>query len=225
MALPTTLYFLKEDGSMTKIVNAVRWTRKPVFVAGGAYRDTFNAAYLGAAHKSGLPPNAATVATAFVGGFPIGADGADVDMKTSTISDSSITKDTVVLPDEVAHYPWRTKRYVRWLWEFWDASTVGDAMTLTVTTTIGSATITVSDCALLTPGQAISATGIPTGAIIFNFLEPASGSMLVNDTTVKLSHQATASASVAATLTGSNRLGMVWEDEVVDWGSEISFPI
>jgi hypothetical protein len=222
MAFPPVLYIYKIDGSMTKVSGAVAWTRKRVIYSGGAYRDTFNAGYMGTSFPASL---VLTGAAESVGGFPIGADGGTLDIKTSTITDSSITGDTVSLPDEVAHYPWRSKEFIRWMWEFWDATTVGAAMSYTVTTVSGSPNLTVGDNTLFTPGQEISGAGIPAGAIVVDFLQPASGSMIINRTTVQLNMNATASATVTATLTGANRLAAAFEDECIDWGEQISYPV
>jgi hypothetical protein len=225
MGFPPILYIYKLDGSQTKVTGALAFTRKRVVCYGTPYRDSFNAAWMGAGYLPYLVPNAPTVATAKIGGFPIGADGADVDVKTSTISDSSLSKDTVSLPDEVSHYPWRSKQYLRYLWQFWDAATVGEAISLTVTTVSGSANVTVADSQLLTPGQEISGAGIPVGARISDFLTLTSGSMQINQTQVQLTMQCTASATVTATLTGANLLATAFEDECSDWGEAISYPV
>lgn len=91
--------------------------------------------------------------------------------------------------------------------EWWDATTPGHAMTMTVTTVSGSATLTVPSTRRLTIGQAITGTGIPTGAKIADFLNTSATPGLV--TSVLLTHQCTASASVEATLTGANLIAQM----------------
>lgn len=216
MSFPTTLYLYKADGSQTKHSNGAAVTRKRVLFSRDAYRDIFNAAQIGGS----------LVSSDNVGGIsaPKVGDGALTTGLYSTLVPSTITNvESFSLSDEVSHYAWRVKEYVRWLVEVWDSAVVGHAMTMTVDTTSGSATITVPDGTLLTPGQAISGTGIPTGAKVLEILPITDG--IPSRTSVKLTHKCTASAAVEATLTGSNRIGWCFEDELMDAGSEISFPV
>lgn len=227
MALPTTIYVEKENGSQTLISNAVQWTRKRVLWSEGAYRDSFGASFMG-----GAIPNANDIAGPSLAGALIGQGGVSgsgpatttyLTEVPATISSPAQDVQVISLSDEIGHYPWRVKEYIRWQLQFWDAATVGLAIpSLSVATTSGSATLTTSDTTLLTPGQAISGTGIPTGAIVLAHLDISDG--LPNRTQIIISSQATASATVIATLTGSNCLGSFFEDEIIGWGSAISFP-
>lgn len=222
MSLPNPLFIYKEDGSQTKIVDALRWTRKPVIYSEAAYRDLFNAALMG-----GAIPNGANGATDSIAGAQLAIDGVTKALTYLTQVPSSIVPSTgvsvVSLSDEIGHYPWRVKQYIRWVWEFWDDVTPGIEMTMSVTTVSGSPIITVPDNKLLTPGQGITGAGIPASTTILSIMPVTEGLPIF--TTAVLSQQATASATVAATLSGSNLVGRAFEDEVIDWGAEISFPV
>lgn len=125
--------------------------------------------------------------------------------------------------DTVKHRTFRQKFLLRMAREFWDGADVGFAGGITATTASGSAVITVPTNEGLVVGQKISGTGIPAGARIVG-IPNAPHSVLsdvANDmalyspygTKVILSHQATADATITATLSGSNWIGAVWMDE------------
>lgn len=210
MALPTTLY-VPVDDFKHKFSAAANVSRKPVRCFDrDVRRDTIDAAYLGNAHNT-LGTTGSTVSL---------AGGAEAVVQNSTaFADASFQEG-----DEYNHIWPRQTEKLRTMVQFWSGA-IGHAMTLTVDTTSGSATIIVPDNELLTPGQLISGTGIPTGARILSVLVPEAASATNHNfsrTKVILSHQCTATASVEATLTGSDLLGWVWDDEHKGWSQEPS---
>lgn len=220
--LTSPLFVEKENGSLTKIEFAKGFSRKRVCYSENTYRDIFGAAAMGR-----VIPNAADAAADSISGAQLATDALAAITHTTKVSgtlSAAASSVDVSLSDDVSHYPNRIKEYIRWKLEFWDATTVGIAIaSLSVTTTSGSAIIVVADSSLLTPGQAISGTGIPAGTTISEILPIADG--IHSKTSVVLSSQATASGTVIATLTGSNCLGSFYEDEVIGWGGEVSFPL
>jgi hypothetical protein len=121
---------------------------------------------------------------------------------------NTVTKVTVV-DDSVAAVEPRPWEKIVTLVEFWDAATVGQAIAaLSVTLTSGSATVTVPDNHLLTPGQAIAGTGIPLGSIILR--------LSVSDQTVAvISQNATSNGAQTAALTGANRIAYYFAPEAI----------
>lgn len=216
MAFPTTLYAYLEGGIQVKITGAVRETRKPVITWDKEkYRDTPSLVVGGAA---GTDSNAAPEVTSaqISGGVnpTVTFDGSGTIEVTGASS--------VLQEDAYTHIPKRNVPKLDELVEYWDSETVGDAMTLSVTTVSGSAVITVPDAQLLTPGQAIAGTGIPLGTVILDILSESAG--VITKTTAVMSQQATGTATVSATLTGGNRVGKYKESEFLGWGEEISTP-
>lgn len=221
MAFPANLYGYQEDGSQVNILTALAVTRKRQLWSENCYRDSFSAAFMGAAI-----PNPAQTADS-VSGAQLVNELQTSDLY-STLVPATLTaiagEKSVSLSDEISHAQWRVKQYVRWLRQWWDAATVGHAMTISVTTVSGSGIITVPDASLLTPLQGITGAGIPAGTIILDIMPISASSGLPQTTSAVISQAATASATVAAVLTGSNLLGEVWEDEFISWGAGISFP-
>lgn len=211
--LPSPLYAILETGVQVKIEGAAKQTRKPIIVYDGTtYRDTPSLVVGGAGAAFG-----ADAAVSVSGG---------TSQTVTTVGATSIeivAPSSVELEDAYTHIPQRFIPRLETLSEFWDDDTVGLAMTMTVTTVSGSAVITVPDATLLTPGQGITGTGIPAGTIILNILSQAAG--VITTTTAVMSQQATASGSVAAVLTGSNKVGEFMQSEFVAWGSSISTPV
>lgn len=210
MALVTPLYALLEGGTQVKIVGAFKQTRKPIIVWDKEmYRDTPTAVVGGIAGVGGTD-----TLISVAGGVNPTASG---DVTDYVSADTSVEQE-----DAFTHVPKRYVPKLDTLVEFWDADTVGLAMTLSVTTVSGSGEITVPDAQLLTPGQGITGTGIPAGTVILSILSQSNG---VIDTTVAvMSQQATATGTAAATLTGSNKVGEFMQSEFLDWGGENTIP-
>lgn len=210
MALPTPLEILLQDQVKLVIKDAAAVSRKQVdYYDGSTYRNTFPN------HKLDVKPNNVTAFATFTTDTAnlqvLGSPGA----ATLVNNAAGALASRVYLDDVASAVEPHIWKKIRTRVEFW-SGVIGNALpTLSVTTTSGSATLTVSDNSLLTPGQAISGTGIPTGAVIM-FVPFATR------TSVILTHQATASATVTATLTGSNYLGGYWEDEELGNASEIA---
>lgn len=221
MSFPTKCWILAEVGNQIEIAGALAWTRKRVLYSESAYRDSFNAAFMG-----GAIPNTSNVTGGKLSGALLAENAAAsttyLTQVPASIAAPAANVQVLSLSDEIGHYPWRIKVYVRYLIQFWDATTVGQAMTISATTVSGNPTITVPDSELLTPGQAITGTGIPTGTIVLRTIAITEG--LPVTTAAILSQNATASATVAATLTGANCLASYFEDEIIGWGGPISFP-
>lgn len=202
MALPSTLRILLEDQAVLEIVDAVCWTRKHVATYDGStYRNLFPN------QKVRLDPiqQPTELTTINTETTTLQVPGTISSTVIANNAASTYT-DTLVGDDSVTAIEPRIWKKVRTRVEFWDAATPGVAMTLSATTVSGSATVTVPDNSVLTPTQEISGTGIPTGAKILSI-------PITSSTTVILTHQATASATVTATLTGANYVGGYWEDE------------
>lgn len=218
MSFPANLYGYQEDGSQVNILTALAVTRKRQLWSENCYRDSFSAAFMGAA----IPNGSSTTSGAEL------TDGVNPSNFYTTLVPATLPAgagtQTHSLSDEISHAQWRVKQYVRWLRQWWDAATVGHAMTISVTTVSGSGIITVPDASLLTPLQGITGAGIPAGTIILDIMPISASSGLPQTTSAVISQAATASATVAAVLTGSNLLGEVWEDEFISWGAGISFP-
>lgn len=209
MALPNPLEILLLDQVKIIIEGAANVSRKQVdFYDASTYRNTF------ANHTVTVKPSANTLA-------PTGASTTDTATlqvpgspgSATVVSTTASTYNSRVYLDDVASavepHIWKK---IRTRVEFWDG-VIGNAIpTLSVATVSGNATLTVSDNSLLTPGQAVSGAGIPSGAIIM-FVP------FTTRTTVIISHQATATATVIATVTGSNYVGGYWEDEELGNGS------
>lgn len=212
MALPTPLFAFLESGIQVKIVGAVAETRKPIIVFDKEmFRDV--PTFVNGAAAGSLGANASAVANGIAPTASVNAAVPD-----ATASGESSVKEE----DAYKHVPKRYVPKLDTLIEFWDAATVGHAMTLSVTTLINNATITVPDATLLTPKQGITGTGIPAGTTILSILSQANG--IITTTTAVMSQQATASGTVAATLTGANKVGEVMQSEFLCWGTEISTP-
>lgn len=221
MALPTILYALLENGNQIKIENAVVETRKPLVIYDTEmYRDkpslVVGGAGLVGATADPFEMTIAGGATQTVTKHPTEGDG--VGGYVDIVAPSSVVQE-----DDYTHIPKRYIPKMDTICEFWDAATVGLAMTMSVTTASGSAVITVPDATLLTPGQGISGTGIPAGTTILSILSQSAG--VITYTTATMSQQATATGTVAATLTGSNKVGEFKYSEFLGYGSEISTPM
>lgn len=215
MSLPNPLFVLLEGGTQVKIENAVRRTRKPIIVYDKeTFRDT-PTAVVGGAAVADVVNNPQGVSIA--GGVDPTAEDPESNGFFRLLGASSVLEE-----DAYLHVPKRYIPKLDTLVEFWDAETVGLAMTMSVTTVSGSAVITVPDAQLLTPGQGITGTGIPANTIILSILSQTNG--VITTTTAVMSQQATASATVAATLTGSNQVGEFMQSEFLDYGSENSIP-
>lgn len=217
--LPDPLFVFLEGGSQTKIVGALRVTRKPIVVYDKEmYRDSPPVVTGGAYAASNDITDSQTISGSIAGGIdPTITLG--VTPSTLQIVGSASTEQD----DSYTHIPKRYVPKLDTLIQFWDALTPGQAMTISVTTVSGNATVTVSDATLLTPGQGITGAGIPAGTTILNFITQAAG--VISTTAVVLSQQAIATATVEATLTGGNLLGEVMQSEFISWGSENSYPI
>lgn len=228
MALPEVIYALLVGDKRFKITGYKYQSKKPVVIYDTeTYRDDpvqlLNAQ--GYEPVSGVNVGAATRGSGAV------TDGGGIGMYAgwALAIDSTATQTPipeVYAADPILHIPPRQKAKLRTLVEWWDDVTPGVAMTLTITTVSGSAIITVSDAQLLTPGQGITATGVPTGAKILSILPLAPSGASAGSptlTTAVLSHQATASASVEATLTGSNKLAEAWDDEYIGFSEEVTY--
>jgi len=87
----------------------------------------------------------------------------------------------------------------------------------------GSAEITVPDASLLTPGQAISGTNIPTNTVILSIFIITNGDY-PDTTKAMMSRKATNSGTSEATLTGSNKVGEIMQSEFTNWGKTNSMP-
>lgn len=214
MAFPSTLVAYLESGITVTIINAARETRKPVITWDKEkFRDSPPVVVGGASAHSGGTDPVQSVA---------GGTTQTVDPGLSTSVVSIVAPSSVVQDDAYTHIPKRNVPKLDELVEYWDSETVGDAMTMSVTTVSGSATITVPDAQLLTPGQAISGTGIPLGTVILDILSESAG--VITKTTAVMSQQATATGTAAATLTGGNRVGKYKESEFLCWGDSIATP-
>lgn len=216
---PAILYALLENGNQIQIKNAVVQTQKPLIIYDTeTYRDTPSLVTGGAA---------GTIATS--GQLPVVQIAGGVNPTVSQTSPSASIyfveatgASSVSEEDAYKHVPKRFVPKLDTICEFWDDTLVGLAMTISVTTTLNSATITVPDATLLTPGQGITGTGIPAGTIILNILSQSNG--VITTTTAVMSQQATAAGTVAGTLTGSNLVGRFKYSEFLGWGSQISTP-
>lgn len=204
MALPTTFKVLTEDQSIFEYTNAVAVTWKPTeLYDSSTYRNLFpnqqvvlNPKTLLAASSTDETNTVTLQSPGTVAGTLVNTDlSTVVDNNSKTIVDDSVAA--------IEPHPWLK---IRTLVEFWDSTSVGEAMTLTASLTSGNATIVVPNNRLLTPGQAISGTGIPVGAKIMKI-------PVDSPTTAILTHKATATADAEATLTGSNRVGYYYADE------------
>jgi hypothetical protein len=221
MAFPSTLKSLGESGFQNIIEGALAVTRKPIIVGlGEDYRDDPVQLLNAAGYHTDL------------GGSTIGSGevqyGAGVGVYTGfgealdpsgTVSSTPLT----YAADPVLHIAPRVRVKLHTLIQWWDAATPGHAMTMSVTTTSGSATVTVPSARRLTPGQGITGTGIPAGTTIESIFSIVNG--IVTETVAVLSQQATATGTAAATLTGANLLGEQLQAEWLQWGSDNTTPI
>ncbi len=214
MPFPSPLFLLLEGGNQLKIVDAVAETRKPIVINDkSVYRDS---------------------PTPVIGGAAaVNADGS-ISVQggvTQTVTDPAgtvplniVTTTSVIQEDAFTHIPMRQVSKLDTLIEFWDDTTVGVAMVMSVTTVSGSGVITVPNAELLTPGQGITGTGIPAGTVITSILAYDNTTGLITKTTATMSQQATGTATVAGTLTGSNKVGECLESEFICFGTELSYP-
>lgn len=219
MPLPAILYVAIETGLMIKVVGAFRETRKPIIVfdkemyrdsppvvtggAFGAANDASDSSYLSGAIAGGMNPT-----------VTFGVTPATI----TAVGNASTEED-----DSVTHVPKRYIPKLDTLVEFWDADTVGTAGTISVTTTLNSGIITVPDASQLTPGQGIASANFPAGTVVLSIFTQADG--VIDATKAVVSQAATIASTVAATLTGSNKVAEVMQSEVLGWGSEISVPL
>lgn len=222
MPLPTTLYNFLESGVQGKVTSGYRVTRRPIVVNHGKRFRDIPAVVPGGAGAVAVDTSAAPESS-----FQISAGVAAPTLATTLVNGNvySITAtgaSSVAQSDDYTHVPERHCDELHTLMEFWDSDTVGEAFTATVTTTSGSATITVADAERFTPGQGISGTGIPTGARVLRTLTHAAG--VITRTSVVLTHKCTASADVEATMTGGNKVGEFLHAEWTGWAGEISTP-
>ncbi len=201
MALPNPIEILLQDQVKLIIKDAGAISRKQVdYYDGSTYRNTF------ANHQITVVPSSKSLDTTYttdtanlqVPGSPGAATLVD-NFETTLVS-------RVYLDDVASAVEPHIWKKIRTRVEFWSGA-IGNALpTLSVATVSGNATLTVSDNSLLTPGQAISGTGIQAGSVIMSV-------PYTTRTSVILSLQASATATVVATVTGSNYLGGYWEDE------------
>ncbi len=82
------------------------------------------------------------------------------------------------------------------------------ALSLAGITVSGSTSITVPNSDLVSVGQAISGSGIPSGSLIAE---------ITSETVIKISAAATASASITMTVGGTDILARCWVDEFVEY--------
>lgn len=209
MALPNPLQILLQDQVTLTIKDAAVWSRKNVLhYDDSTYRNTM------ANHQLTVKPSniaSITVWSTDTANLQVpGTPGA----ATLVNSESTTNNSRVFIDDVAAGIPPHFWQKVRTRIEFWSGD-IGREMTMTVTLVSGNATITVSDNSQLTPGQAISGTGIPAGATIQSI-------PLDSTTAVILSHKATATGDEAATLAGSDYCGGYWEDEELGSAEEIA---
>jgi hypothetical protein len=218
--LPELIVAILEGGFTVKIEGAKTMTRKEIVVydkekyrdkptpvvavAKAAYNDTGFASTVEFENVSGVDPAISSELT----------DKALVFNGVSSIPQE----------DDYTHTPKRNVPKLDTLVEFWDddEGLVGLQMEMDVTTVDGSAEITVPDSRLLTPGQAISGTNIPLGAIILGIITEQNG--VITTTKAMLSKKATASGEDAVTLTGANKVGEFMQSEFMAWGNYISMP-
>ncbi len=200
MALPKLIEILLQDQVKLIVEGAENWSRKQVdWNDTSTYRNTFPN------HKVEVKPGNGS-------GVTLDTDTANVQVPGSpaaaTVVNDWTTGDLatrVFVDDVVAAIEPHIWKKIAWRVEFWDGP-IGREMTMTVGTTSNSATISVPDNSLLTPGQLIAGTNIPTGARILYV--PYS-----TRTSVILSHKATNTGDVEATFDGSNWLAGYWEHE------------
>lgn len=208
MTLPTPLKILLLDQVVLIIENAANVSRKDfLWYPGDTYRNTLTG------HKLELKPNNGAVETYTTDTLNLQVPGTP-GAATLVNSPAGTQAGRAYIDDVASAIAPHFRQAARTRVEFW-SDEIGLAMTLTVGTTDGSATVTVSDNSRVRPGQAISGTGIPAGTTV----EKVPTDSL---TTLILSQMATATgAEVAATLTGSDYLGGYWEDEAVGEGAGV----
>lgn len=219
MAFPSTLKSLGESGFQVIVEGALYVTRKPfIVILGEDYRDDpvqlLNAGGytdVGGAQGSGSVELGGGVGV--YTGWAQAINAAGVESSTPATYAS----------DVVLHIAPRTRIRLHEHIQWWDAATPGHTMTMSVTTTSGSASITVPDASRLTPGQGITGTGIPAGTTIESIFSITNG--ILSKTVATLSQQATATGTAAATLTGANLLGEQLQAEFLQWGSDNTTPI
>jgi hypothetical protein len=199
MAFPDPLRVLTLDQSIFDVEGAVAMTWKDIPIYDlSTYRNLYpnqiveiNAKTPSITGSDSIINTAAVQAAGAVTGtitneFDLGPPATTTN-QTKTVADDSVTA--------TEPHPWRK---LVTLVEFWDSATVGKAIAaLGVTLTSGSTSVVVPDNRLLTPGQAISGTGIPVGSIIMDVPAETPGS-------IKISQPATANGAQAAVLTGGN---------------------
>lgn len=211
MSFPSTWKVLSRDGELTTITGAACRTVTPRLF------------YKGKMHKFGL--SAAEVGGGMGGAFSALIDGGAVSTSGVLAADpyyATVPTASTVLAKHDAYTqtdPRHTSEKLD-IVEFWDAATPGFAMTCSVTTTSGSASVVVSDASkIFTIGQGISGTGIPSGAKIIGIAVSATPATA---TTLYLSHQCTGSATVEATLTGANVLATFEKRDIKQEGAAIT---
>lgn len=208
MALPTPLKILLQDQVLIIIEDALSVSRKNVRDYDlSVVRNVLPNGYvvIKPSNITPAPPSVTDTIHLQAAGAPAAAT------LVNTTDDTFEAR--AFLDDIVAAVQPRPVEKIRTKIEFWDGEDVGRAMTLTATLTSGNATIVVPDNTLLTPGQPISGTGIPPGAIIFSV-------PIDSLTTVILSHKATSNGDQEVTLGGSNYLGGYFEDEAMGEGKD-----
>lgn len=224
--LPSPLFAFLEGGAQVKIESAGRVTRKPVVIfEKSVYRDkpsliTGNASVMALATP--FTVSAQALESGLVPTIETSEDPLLPDLTVAKVNGPS----SVLEEDDYNHIPMRQVPKLDTLVEFWDSETlVGLAMEMTVTTTNGSAIITVPNAELLTPGQAISDGGvlIPASTIILKILNVVNGEYPTLTYAV-MSKKALGAGDADAVLTGSNKVGEYRESEFIGWGSEISMP-
>jgi hypothetical protein len=198
---------------MLEIVGAVRLTRRDIITYDQEmFRD--------------IPP-------LVVGGAAIAQSGISIAAQIAGGVNPTAVEDTgnfivegassVLQSDDYLHIP---KRYIPKLdtiYEFWDSEDVGLAMTMSITTTLNSAVITIPDGNMLVPGQEIVATGVPANTILLAVFSQTNG--IITRTTAVMSQQATGAATVAGTLSGgANLLGEFRRSEFIGWGTNVTIP-
>ena len=216
MSFSSNLFAALEQGNQINILTALTLTRKPIVVYDEEmFRDSPPVITGGAALSSALDLEVMTIA----GGVEQTVTEEDAGLSLYSLKGPSSTLED----DSYKHVPKRYIPKLATLIEYWDALTVGLAMTMSVTTTSGSTALTVPNNEVLTPGQAITGTGIPAGTTILQTIPvPLNGVIIF--TSAVMSQAATASGTVTATLTGANKVGEIMQAEFIGWGASISTP-
>ena len=211
-----TLYAMLETGVQLKIEGAFTETRKEILVFDKqVYRDT--------------PPQVGSGGGVQVNDASLNVNGGTTPTITTPggFTGSTISSPSAVLQDDnFTHIPMRLVPKLDTLVEFWADGDVGLAMNIAATLVNGSATITVPNSRLLTPGQGISGNNIPSTTIILSILAFNNTTGLINTTDVIMSNAATASGNTTAILTGGAiKVGEFMQSEFLGWAESVTTPM